>query len=108
MLRQQTGCFEASKPIEIILSLILLLPPPWRCSARSIRRERQQGQGLPLIQVLPYDASAKAHRLTIRLISPDGSASVKACDWPECQRCDVRCWPKADVSDELIDVGLRR
>src|SRR5262245_48370736 len=97
MLRQQTGCFEVSKPIEIILSLILLSPQPWRCWARWIKREQQQRRGWHSIQASLLDVSGLARRPTIKLISPDGSGFAMGCDWPGCRRGDVRCWPAADV-----------
>ena len=58
------------------------------------RRGPPRRRDLRSIQASPSAASAPAHRATIRLTSPDASASMRACAWPGCRRGDVRMGQK--------------
>ena len=71
-------------------SRISVSPPPWRCSARWMRRGPPRRPALRSIRASPSAASAPAHRATIRPSLPDASASMRACAWPGCRRGNVR------------------
>src|SRR5207344_2438010 len=80
---------EALRPTAIILTPILTSPLPWACSARWMKREPLQRRDLRSIQVVPSVACDPSYQATMRLISLDESAFVRACAWPRCRRGDV-------------------